>query len=508
MTVRVRFAPSPTGHLHIGGVRTALFNFLFARRHGGALILRIEDTDLERNVPGAERELLEGFRWLGLDWDEGPDIGGPRGPYRCTERLPVYRSALAKLQEHGVVYPCFCTPEQLEAERQEALREGRVPRYSGRCRHLSDAERMRRIDAGEAYNWRFAVPSGIDIEIRDLVHGIVRFSSDDIGDFVVFKSNGMPTYNFQVVVDDHEMGITHVIRGEEHLSNTPRQWLIYQVFGWPVPQFAHLPQVLDAQRKKLSKRDPNVRPVQAYRELGYVPHAIVNFLALLGWSPKDDRELLTMDELVERFDLSGVNRSGAVFDPAKLEWMAGQYLRKLPVETLTEWVQEQLARAGWQCPAGVPDDWLVRVVALYQEQMTCAADFLRLARGFFDPGVQWSQDALQVLSDPGAQEVVRAYLERMDEGDWTADASRERFKAIQASLGVRGRALYMPVRAAATGETHGPDLQLTLSLLPREWVKARLQAALAAAGAAGGEAAAGTPADAAGAHGADTEEGV
>lgn len=482
MTVRVRFAPSPTGHLHIGGVRTALFNFLFARRHGGTFILRLEDTDLERNVPGADQELMDGFRWLGLVWDEGPDIGGPYGPYRCTERLDVYRAALEDLIQLGYAYPCFCTPEMLEVEREEALREGRMPRYSGRCRALSDAEREQRMRAGVPYNWRFSVPTGIEIEIEDLVHGPVRFLSNDLGDFVIWKSNGLPTYNFQVVVDDHHMRITHVIRGEEHLSNTPRQWLIYRALDWPVPQFAHLPQVLDAQRKKLNKRDPHVRPVAWYREQGYVPQAIVNFLALLGWSPKDDQELLTMEELCDRFDLADVGRSGAVFDPVKLAWMAGQYLRQVPVHTLAEWVRPHLERAGMRLPDGVPGDWLERVVALYHEQMVCAADFPALARGFFVPDIEWSEEARAVLADPAAQAVVRSYLDLLDEGPWTPEASRERFRRVQEQLGVRGRALFMPVRAAATGETHGPDLQQTLSLLPPSWVKARLTKALALAG--------------------------
>jgi nondiscriminating glutamyl-tRNA synthetase len=455
-------------------VRTALFNFLFARHHKGAMILRIEDTDLERNVPGAERELLDGFRWLGLTWDEGPDVGGPFGPYRCTERLPLYREALDRLREHGFVYPCFCTPEELEAERQEALREGRVPRYSGRCRNLTDAERERRLRDGEVPNWRFAVPSGLEIEIDDLVHGRVVFRTDDIGDFVVFKSNGIPTYNFQVVVDDAAMRITHVIRGEEHLSNTPRQWLVYQALGFQVPRFAHLPQVLDQNRKKLSKRDPNVKPVRAYHEDGYIPDAIVNFLALLGWSPGGEEEILSLPELIERFDLDRVNRSGAVFDVDKLRWMAGQYMKRTPLPDVVRLVEAQLARHGLRPPEGVHDNWLADVVSLFQEQLVCAAEFVDLARGFFDPSVEWSQEALEVLRDPGAQVVVRAYRELVDEGDWTPEASRARFQAIQQRLGVKGKALYMPVRAAVTGQTHGPDLQRTIACLPRSWVKARI----------------------------------
>jgi nondiscriminating glutamyl-tRNA synthetase len=479
VTVRVRYAPSPTGHLHIGGVRTALFNYLFARHHGGAFILRIEDTDLERNVPGAEEEMLEGFRWLGLTWDEGPDVGGPRGPYRCTERLPLYREALARLEAEGWVYPCFCTPEQLEAERQEALREGRVPRYSGRCRHLNEAERRERMAAGLRPNWRFAVPAGRTLTFDDGVRGPVSFVSDDLGDFVVVKSNGMPTYNFQVVVDDAAMAITHVIRGEEHLSNTPRQLLIYEALHLSPPAFAHLPQVLNADRKKLSKRDPNVQALHVYRDRGYVPEALVNFLALLGWSPGGEEELLPMSELVARFDLDRVGHSGAIFDVEKLRWMAGVYLRKLPASDLTRLVQDQLRRHGMALPEGTDAGWLERVVALHQDHLACAADFIQEAAGFFTPEVDWSDEARAVLGEAGAADVVGMYLQlAKDDEDWSAEASRARFRRVQQALGVKGRHLFMPVRAAVTGAIHGPDLQQTIALLPKSWVLARLEAAL------------------------------
>ncbi|MCL6517304.1 glutamate--tRNA ligase [Alicyclobacillus sp.] len=479
MPVRVRYAPSPTGHLHIGGVRTALFNYLFARHHGGQFILRVEDTDLERNVPGAQEEMLDGFRWLGFTWDEGPDIGGPYGPYRCTERLEHYREALEQLVAGGWAYPCFCNPEVLEQERQEALQEGRVPRYSGRCRHLSPEDRERRLQAGEVPNWRFAVPPGRRLAFVDGVRGEMSFVSDDLGDFVIVKSNGMPTYNFQVVVDDAAMRITHVIRGEEHLSNTPRQLLIYEALGLTPPAFAHLPQVLNRDRKKLSKRDPDVQPLHVYREQGFVPEALVNFLALLGWSPGGEEEILSVDELIARFDLHRVGHSGAVFDVDKLRWMAGVYLRALPLAGLTAMVREQLDRHGVALPEGVGEDWLERVAALHQEHLACAADFLREAAGFFTPEVTWSDDARAVLREGGAEAVVRMYLElARDDEEWTAAASRARFARIQRELGVKGRRLYMPVRAAVTGQVHGPDLQETIALLPKPWAIRRLEAAV------------------------------
>ncbi|WAH37372.1 glutamate--tRNA ligase [Alicyclobacillus dauci] len=479
MTVRVRFAPSPTGHLHIGSVRTALFNFLFARRHGGKLILRIEDTDTNRNIEGAELQFLEGFRWLGVEWDEGFDVGGPHAPYRCMERLDLYRDHVTQLLAKGIAYPCFCSDEELAAEREAAEREGRVPRYSGKCYALSHEEREAKMASGESYSIRFHVPAGEELVVDDIIRGQVTFQTDDIGDFVIVKSNGIPTYNFQVVVDDAAMEITHVIRAEEHLSNTPRQLLVYHAFGFAVPKFAHLPIVLDHNRKKLSKRDPNVLPIQQYEALGYVPHAIINFLALLGWSPEGEEELFDLEALCSQFDLARVSKAGAVFDVDKLNWMANQYFKALPLETATDMVEQQLERAERRVPAATSANWLQEVVSLYQDQMACAADFLRLSEGFFTPSVSFEEEAQTILQDEAARAVVEAYLSlAREDQEWTADASRARFKQIQKDKGVKGRALFMPVRAAVTGAVHGPDLQRTIALLPREWVLDRLARAL------------------------------
>lgn len=478
-TVRVRYAPSPTGHLHIGGVRTALFNYFFARHYDGKFILRFEDTDLERNVPGADEEMLRGFRWLGIDWDEGPDVGGAYGPYRCTERLETYQMYLRQLAEAGSAYPCFCSEEELAADRDRQLAEGRIPHYSGRCRNLTLAEQQDKLAAGQTPSWRFAAPKGVQLRFHDLVRGEVEFQSDDIGDFVIVKSNGIPTYHFQVVVDDALMEITHVIRGEEHLSNTPRHLVIFQALNFPAPVFAHLPQVLDQSRKKLSKRDPHVKPVHWYREQGYLPAGLVNFLALLGWSPGGEEELMEVDEIIRLFDLERVNHSGAVFDVDKLQWMSGHYMKKLPLAELLKMVKEQLGRAGQSLPPHGDDTWLGELVALYQEQMSSAHDFLDLARGFFEQDVAWSEEALMMLKEDGASEVVRRYLElsAADEA-WTAEASKARFKQVQQELGIKGRGLFMSVRAAVTGEIHGRDLQQTIALLPKDWVLERLRKAL------------------------------
>lgn len=479
MTVRVRYAPSPTGHLHIGGVRTALFNFLFARHHGGEFILRSEDTDLDRNVPGAEEEILRGFQWLGFAWDEGPDIGGPYAPYRCTERLDIYTTYLQKLLETGQVYPCFCTQEELESERASAHAAGRMPHYNGKCRHMTPEERENKWKLGIVPNYRFAVPSEVILEFNDLVRGKVSFQSADMGDFVIVKSNGIPTYNFQVVIDDALMQISHVIRGEEHLSNTPRQILLFRALGFSEPVFAHLPQVLDVTRKKLSKRDPNVMPVHVYREKGYLPESLMNFLVLLGWSPAGEEEILSLEQMIRQFDLDRVNKSGAVFDVDKLAWMANQYFKVKPIAEVVALIMPLLKRKGWSIPEGASEDWLFQVVALYQEKMSYAEEFLELAKVFFDTDVQYEPEAIEVLKDPVSSDVIASYLNLISvDEEWTAEASRLRFKQIQQQLGVKGRALFMPIRAALTGTIHGPDLQKTIACLPKLWVMERLNLAL------------------------------
>lgn len=478
MTVRVRYAPSPTGHLHIGGVRTALFNYLFAKRHGGDFILRVEDTDLDRNVPGAEKETLEGFRWLGLSWQEGPDIGGPHAPYRCTERLSLYEEALQKLLHTGAAYPCFCTEEELAAEREQAAAVGQMPRYSGKCRGLSAERQQELIAQGRKPSYRLAVPQGIQLSFDDHIRGHVEFLSDDLGDFVIYKSNGMPTYNFQVVIDDAAMQITHVIRGEEHLSNTPRQLLVYRALQLTPPVFAHLPQVLNTDRKKLSKRDPNVQPVDAYRYEGYLPAAIVNFLALLGWSPGGEEEILSLQSLEEKFSLERVNRSGAVFDVDKLRWMAAQYIKASSREELLPLVEKQLHEKRWPLPQGKDLDWLWAVVELVREGAASARQVIEAAAGFFQTSVDYPESIRMALQETTAKQVVERFAEKFAEIPcWTPEVGKEALKTLSKELSLKGKPLFMPIRMAVTGSEHGPDLQQTLTLLPREWVLQRLAAA-------------------------------
>src|SRR5215472_5069892 len=325
--VRVRFAPAPTGSLHVGGARTALFNYLFARGRSGTFVLRSEDTDLTRSSVESERVIEDDLHWLGLDWDEGVNRGGPYGPYRQTERRDRYGLAAARLLETGAAYPCYCTPEELDAERAAAEARGEAPKYSGRCRGLSEAERQAFEREGRKPAIRFQMPER-DVYVEDLVRGSVHFPAGSIGDFVIMKSDGNAAYNFAAVVDDSEMAITHVLRGDEHLPNTPRQVSLYEALGFPLPLFAHVSMILAADHQKLSKRH-GATAVSEYREQGYLPQALVNYLVLLGWSPGDDREFFTLDELSQLFALARVSKSPAVFDQAKLRWFNAHYIRAM-----------------------------------------------------------------------------------------------------------------------------------------------------------------------------------
>ena len=318
--MRLRFAPSPTGPFHIGGARSALFNWLLARKHGGKLVLRIEDTDLERSSKESEENIKAALRWLGMDWDEGPEVGGPYGPYYQTQRLDIYRQYTEQLLASGQAYHCYCTEEELETERQALLAKGETPRYGGRCRNLSEEEKAALEAAGRKPVVRFRVPEGQDIVFQDMVRETVRFESAGVGDFVIVKSDGIPVYNYAVVIDDMLMKITHVIRAEEHLSNTPRQWLLYKALGFEAPQFGHISLILGKDRSKMSKRH-GATSVEQYRQLGYLPEAIVNFLALLGWAPPGEEELFTSQELIEKFSMDRVAKNPAVFDVDKLNYI-------------------------------------------------------------------------------------------------------------------------------------------------------------------------------------------
>lgn len=487
MTVRVRFAPSPTGHLHIGGARTALFNYLFAKQHGGTYILRIEDTDIARNKVDAEEKLMKAFRWLGLDWDEGPDIGGKYGPYRSMERLDYYQKNLEQLLAENKAYPCFCTKEELEAEREAAQQQGRTPRYSGKCRYLSEEERANRIANGQAYTIRFAVPEIGEIRFMDHVRGEMIFQKADVEDFVICKSDGIPTYHFAVTVDDSLMEITHIIRGEEHLSNAPKHVLLFEALGYKVPEFAHIPLILNESGKKLSKRDETILQfIEQYHDLGYLPEAINNYLALLGWSPGGEyveEEIFTLGKLIELFSIDRINKAGAIFNQEKLSWVNSQYIKSMEVGQLIEFAKPYLAEdESFQIYLHNNDlteekaeERIHELVALFQTAMIKVSDIVPLTKLFTLQQVTYDEEANDVLKQDQVPTVLASFAEKLNAlEEYTPDTIKKTLKEVQKATGFKGKQLFMPIRATATGQVHGPDLNQTLYLLGKDKVLARV----------------------------------
>jgi len=480
--IRVRYAPSPTGHLHIGNARTALFNYLFARGTGGKFIIRIEDTDVKRNVEGGEENQLRFMKWLGLDWDEGPDVGGPYGPYRQTERLDIYGRYWRQLLERGQAYYCYCTEEELERERERQLASGRTPMYSGRCRNLTAAERAALEAEGRRPSVRFRVPGGRTIRFNDMVKGEVSFETDDLGDFVIVKSDGIPTYNFAVVVDDHLMDISHVLRGDDHISNTPRQLLIYEALRFEPPKFGHMTLIVNEQRKKLSKRDETIiQFIEQYHDLGYLPEALFNFIALLGWSPPGEQEIYSREEFIRLFTPERLSKSPAVFDTNKLQWMNNHYMKQADPERVAALAIPHLQKAG-ALPERLGESglaWAKKLVALYQEQLVCAADIVELTKPFFADEVELEPEAREVLAGEQVPAVLSAFRREAERaGGFEPEDLKDIFRRVQQETGCKGKALFMPVRAAVTGQTHGRDLNETLALLGREKVLERLAARL------------------------------
>lgn len=475
--VRVRYAPSPTGHLHIGGARTALFNYLFAKHHGGTFILRIEDTDLERNVDRAADGFAEQLRWLGVEWDEGAYVGGEYGPYVCTERLSIYDDYIRQLRELGYAYDCFCTEDELAIERENALAKGETPRYSGRCRHLTEEQRNHFLAEGRKATVRFRVREEDTIHFSDMIRGEMTFEAGATGgDFVIVKSNGIPTYNFACTIDDHLMEITHVIRGEEHISNTPRQLLLYKAFGWEPPIFAHVSLILGADGKKLSKRDESiVQFIEQYRDLGYLPEAMFNFLALLGWTPEGEQEILTKKELISSFRLERVNKSGAFFDATKLAWMNGHYLRQRSEEELLPLVKRVFLKYSKETKEMESDLWLLKLIALYKDKLSYLAQLPEMAEPFLVEIPSVHKEAQVLLADRTVSEVLQAFSDVVASAStWDTDVVKAALKTVQATTGRKGKDLFMPIRAAILGQLHGPDLNQSLALLGRERILQRL----------------------------------
>ncbi|MEK4873260.1 glutamate--tRNA ligase [Bacillus sp. FSL W8-0102] len=477
--IRVRYAPSPTGHLHIGNARTALFNYLFARSRGGKFVIRIEDTDQKRNIEGGEQSQLKYLKWLGMDWDEGVDIGGPYGPYRQSERTDIYKKYYEDLLERGLAYKCYCTEEELEAEREAQLARGEMPRYSGKCRHLTKEQQEALEAEGRQPSIRFRVPEGKIYEFDDIVKDHVSFESDGIGDFVIVKKDGMPTYNFAVAIDDHLMGMTHVLRGDDHISNTPKQLMIYEAFGWEPPKFGHMTLIVNENRKKLSKRDESIiQFIEQYEELGYLPEALFNFIALLGWSPKGEEEIFSREEFIEIFDPARLSKSPAVFDKQKLMWMNNQYMKQLELDKVVELSLPHLIKAGRVSENLSPDEeqWIRKLIALYQEQMSYGAEIVELSELFFKDKIEYNEDAKAILSEEQVPEVLESFLNKIRELDvFEAAEIKKTIKAVQKETGHKGKKLFMPIRVAVTGQMHGPELPNTIELLGKDKVVERIE---------------------------------
>jgi glutamyl-tRNA synthetase len=476
MAPRVRFAPSPTGYLHVGGARTALFNWLYARRNGGTFILRIEDTDVERSSSEMVSGILAGMKWLGLDWDEGPEAGGQYGPYFQSERLDRYRQMAERLVTEGHAYYCYCSAERLRGEREQAEARGEAWKYDRACVSLSPEQIAKFEAAGAARAIRFKVPDG-RTTFDDAVHGPIEFEHSNIEDFVILRSDAYPTYHVSVVVDDIDMRITHVIRGDDHISNTPKHVLLFAAFGVPPPRFAHVPLILGPDKKRLSKRH-GATSVMEYRRLGYLPDAVVNFLALLGWSPGDDRELMSRRELIEAFDLEGISGGNAVFNTEKLDWMNGQYVARLSRDELAVHVEPLLREAGlWpERPSAEQRAWLVRILELLRPRAKRLTDFVEQARPFLVDTVEYEPDAIEKhLGAPGLRDHVAALVSALrtltpfDESHVEAAV-----RGTASQRGLKAGNLIHATRVAVTGRTTSPGLFEVLVLLGRERTLDRL----------------------------------
>lgn len=479
---RVRFAPSPTGHLHIGGARTALFNYLFARHTGGVLVLRVEDTDQERSTSEAVRHIIDGMRWLKLDWDEGPEIGGNHGPYFQTERLDIYKKYADQLLGDGKAYRCFCTPEELAAKREAAQKAGRPPKYDQSCRSADPAETAARAEQGDNCVVRFAMPIAGEIIVDDIVKGEVKFQAGLLDDFVIMKSDGMPTYNFAAVVDDYLMEITHIIRGDDHISNTPRQILLYQALGFdPLPKFAHMSMTLGPDGARLSKRH-GATSVIDYKAMGYLPDAVANYIALLGWSPGSTQEIFSHDELVSGFSLERVGKSPNIFDIEKLLWMNGEYIRKTPPDELFELVRPYLVESGLigETLSAEQEKYAKAVVALEQERLKLLPDMVTATRFFFSDEFEIDEAAWQKIM---TQEHIPNYLPALCERlaglePFSCDAIEALLRGMAEEFGIKNAQAFHPLRVSVSGSMQGPSLFHMVEVLGRDRVVARVKNAI------------------------------
>lgn len=468
--VRVRYAPSPTGFLHIGGARSALFNYLFAKSQGGDFVLRVEDTDIERNVPGAEKSQLHDLIWLGIIPDESPEKPNPKyAPYRQTEKLDIYHQYADWLVEHGYAYECYCSEEELQTSRDEQIARGiAAPQYDRHCLHLSEAQKEAYQKEGRKPTIRIRVKDHHEISFIDLVRGKVTFNNDDIGDWVIMKSNGIPTYNFAVVVDDHLMDITHVLRGEEHLSNTPKQIQLYEYFGWDIPHFGHMTIIVNENGKKLSKRDLNILQFMSqYRDLGYLPEAIFNFILLLGWTPSEEREIYTIEEAAKVFSLDRLSSSPSMFDPQKLAWMNAHYIKAMDGESYFAFIKPFLAKV--LDLSTYDESWLRFVASLFKEQIKTGQEIVDLLSPLFAPLPELDGEALEIMKLDTSAKVIETFAQLLGQlPSIEPETIKQLFKDVQMRLGVKGKALYMPIRLQLTGMMHGLEMINIIKVLGKE----------------------------------------
>ena len=478
--IRVRYAPSPTGHLHICNARTALFNYLFARHNKGTMVLRIEDTDQKRNVKGGSKSQMENLHWLGIDWDEGPDKGGDYGPYRQSERKEIYQKYIDQLIDEGKAYYSYKTEEELEAQREEQRAAGVAPHYTYEYEGMTADEIKQAQDEAKAKGLkpvvRIHIPEMETYSWDDIVKGHLEFESDTIGgDFVIQKRDGMPTYNFAVVIDDHLMKITHVLRGDDHVSNTPKQLVVYEALGWEPPKFGHMTLIINSETgKKLSKRDESVLQfIEQYRDLGYLPEAMFNFITLLGWSPKGENEIFNKREFIKQFDPARLSKSPAAFDQKKLEWINNQYIKKADRDTLLDLALNNLQEAGLVDEHPTPEkmEWVRQLVNIYSVQMSYTKQIVDMAKIFFEEAKDLSDEEIEEIKNDDGRGVIEEFKKQLDLiPRFTSVQIMNAIQATRKATGIKGRKLFMPIRIATTRSMVGPGIGEAMELLGKERV--------------------------------------
>lgn len=477
--VRVRYAPSPTGYLHIGNARTALFNYLYAKHNNGGLIVRIEDTDTARNVEDGVKSQLENLAWLGIKWDESVDVGGPHAPYNQLARTEagIYQPFIDELLEKGLAYRCFCTSEELEQEAEQQKANGEIPKYSGKCRHLTEEQIQEKLTNGEEYTIRFKVPENQEINWNDMVKGPISFNSNDVsGDFNIVKRDGIPTYNFVVVLDDHLMEISHILRGEDHISNTPKQIMIYQALGFEVPEFGHMSLIVNEEGKKLSKRDTSIiQFIEDYKKLGYLPEAMFNFITLLGWSPVGEEEIYSQTEFIDIFDEHRLSKSSAKFDVNKLSWINNQYIKQLSDE---EYLALVLPFVDQEVINSFDQTTVNQICLLFKDQISYGAEITDLVNEFLD--VNLEQEAIEFIKENDLTPIIECFRDKLSTTNINVEEDvKALIKEVQAETGNKGKMLFMPIRIGISGKMHGPELPQIVLIFGKDKIIETINANLA-----------------------------